>query len=122
MNEATHLDHFELTRHETATHRRAQGSGGPPPQRSRRKHGRRLLGKTETVLRSDISRRRPVGITPRLVFRLTLNKKGSINEDQLSRMGLTFVSRDPDKTIVVFASDRHLSLIHISEPTRRTPI
>lgn len=107
MNEAG-LDHFELRRYDSATHLRGQRGGGTGPPRSPRKHGRRLLGKAEAVLRDYDSRRRLDGISPRLVFRLVLNRLGSIDEKQLSRMGLTFISRDPSKTLVVFASDGHL--------------
>lgn len=49
------------------------------------------------------------GVEPALIFKVELNPKAYLDEDRLERMGLQVMARDPDKTLVVFASDEKLT-------------
>jgi hypothetical protein len=55
------------------------------------------------------SRRPPAGINPDLILRIKLNKSSGVDEENWERCGLTLLSADQDKTLVLFSSDTDLA-------------
>jgi len=102
------LDHLELPRATRPLPRRLRGRGRPPSRENKEEHGGHLLDETDEVLVEFSDRARPTGITPTLVFRLKMQRGADIDEQMLHRMGLYVISREPDKTVVVFSSDEAL--------------
>src|SRR5262245_28149447 len=96
-------DHFELPTWQEAFPRRLRG-GGRPPQRDRPAHGRALLNQADHLVHELEERRHtaPPGINPKLVFKLRLHRDGTLDEEQLRRIGLHILARDSEKAIVVF--------------------
>jgi subtilisin family serine protease len=96
-------EHFQLPVWEQALPRRRKG-GGAAPERDRRAHGQNLLVQAQAIIGRLEERRRsaPLGINPKFVFKLQLNPKGSLDEEQLTQMGLRLLARDSNRAIVVF--------------------
>ncbi len=105
---ARDLDHLELPRITAPLPRRLHGGGRAPKRDSKQEHGQHLIEETEEVLSEYVGMSRLVGISPALVFRLKMHPGADIDEDQLHRMGLNVISKDADKTVVVFSSDEAL--------------
>lgn len=97
-------DHFELPRWRQPLPRRAHGGGRPPHREDRRTHGEGLVDQADEVADSLQERQRsaPQGINPLLVFKLQLHPSGNLEEQDLQRMGLRILARDPRRAIVVF--------------------
>ncbi|WP_016950099.1 S8 family peptidase [Anabaena sp. PCC 7108] len=51
----------------------------------------------------------PFRLDPKLIFKIKLTKKGSIEDKDLIRTGLDILAIEPDKAIVVFSSDLELT-------------
>jgi hypothetical protein len=53
----------------------------------------------------------PFRLNPKLIFKVKLNPKGTLSEEELPRMGLTLLAQEPkaNKAIVVFSSDNELT-------------
>ncbi len=97
-------DHFELPRWQQPLPRRLRGGGRPPPREDRRAHGQELVDQANQVADHLQERQRsaPLGINPQLVFKLQLHPQGNLEEEDLQRMGLRVLARDPNRAIVVF--------------------
>jgi subtilisin family serine protease len=69
-----------------------------------RDHGSKLIEETQEVLDGFEERRNtsPAAINPKLIFRLRLDPKGNLDEEQLRTTGLRVLARAPDGAIVVF--------------------
>ena len=102
---ARDLDHLELPQVSGSLPRRLRGGGRPPKRDNKEQHGEHLLEETKQIVSLNTARSRPAGITPALVFRLKLHPHADIEENMLQRMGLSVISKEADKTIVVFSSD-----------------
>jgi hypothetical protein len=50
----------------------------------------------------------PPGINPKFIFKLQLNRKGILDDDQLTQMGLRVLAKDANRAIVVFPDDETL--------------
>lgn len=106
---ARNLEHLELPRVRGEFPRRLHGGGRLPEREDKYKHGKYLIRKTGRVIQKHKIIKRPTGISPTLLFKLKIHPKADLNEDQLRLMNLSLVSKDPDKTIVVFSSDEALA-------------
>lgn len=102
------LPHLILPRAEYELPRKKTGFGRPPA-REHDTHGKALRGQIETVLSDYKLRRRPSGIDPSLILRIQLNSKAGVDEETWERCGLTLLSVDENKTLVLFSSDADLS-------------
>ncbi len=82
-------------------------------RRNRKKHGRRLLANVEQValLLRERKRTAPAGINYKLVFKLELNPKGSLTDDQIRQLGLNLLARDGKRAIVVFPNEETLATL-----------
>ncbi len=102
------LPHLILPRVELALPRKKVGRGRPPA-REHRTHGRALRNQLDNVLTDYRRRPRPVGIDPSLILRIQLNPRAGVDEETWERCGLTLLSVDENKTLVLFSSDADLS-------------
>jgi len=50
----------------------------------------------------------PIWINPKLIFKLQLHPKGHLDDDQLKKLGLQVLERDPGRAIVVFPDEASL--------------
>lgn len=97
-------DHFELPKWEQPRPRRVHGGGSPPHREDRLSHGAGLVEQADQVAEHLQERQQnsPEGINPQLVFKLQLHSSGRLEEEELQRMGLRVLARDPNRAIVVF--------------------
>jgi len=102
------LPHLILPRAEFDLPRKKTGFGRAPA-REHGSHGQELAAELQEVLRAFRARTRPAGINPSLILRVRLNPQAGIDEDAWERGGLTLLSADQDKTLVLFSSDADLS-------------
>jgi hypothetical protein len=79
---------------------RKHGGGGPPPARDRAEHSTRLREEA-TVLQQR--RRKPEFVDPSLILRVQIT--GALLEADWEHLGLTVLSSDADRTLVLFASN-----------------
>ncbi len=108
---ARNLDHLELPPWREQFPRRKRGGGSQPERADRREHGRRLAEQAEQVANRLQQRPTvyPSGINPKFIFKLQLHAKGNLNEEELHRMGLRMLARDPNRMIVVFPDEATLN-------------
>jgi subtilase family protein len=102
------LPHLILTRAEFDLPRKKTGFGRTP-DRKHGPHGQALGIELDDVMGRFRSRRRPAGIDPSLILRVQLNPQAGVDEDAWERCGLTLLSIDENKTLVLFSSDADLS-------------
>lgn len=95
-------DHLQLVRLPQRFERRRHGGGGPPPPREPVIHSTKL--RTELDVAVDIQQRRrpPEFVDPSLILRVQMT--GALLEDQWEQLGLTVLSSDADRTLVLFSS------------------
>lgn len=105
---ARDLDHLDLPQVQTPIARKRHGGGANKKRSDPSRHAKLLEDQTAEVLRVA-ARPRPVGARPALIFKLALDAKSDITEENLGRFGLTVVARDEKKVLVVFASDGDLA-------------
>ena len=101
---ARDLEHLELPRWEQPIARRRQGGGRQPRRQDRTEHGHQLereLAAVDTTFDS-LRREPPAGLDPKLLFNIRLHPQGRIGDDELQRMGLRLVAREPTNLLVVF--------------------
>jgi hypothetical protein len=74
------------------------------------KHGSQLNTQIGSVLQRFQSRKpiRPLGIDPKLLLRIRLERAGIVSDDEWRKNGLTLVSEDRDGTTVLLASEFEL--------------
>jgi len=102
------LPHLILPRAQFDRPRKKTGFGRPPT-REHHAHGQVLRSQIDTVLTDYRSRPRPSGIDPSLILRIQLNPQAGVNEEMWERCGLTLLSVDENKTLILFSSDANLS-------------
>ncbi len=95
-------EHLRLVRLPEQLERRKQGSVGAAPKRERREHSARLQAELDAAVAAQQQRRRPKFITPSLILRVQMEKV--LLEEQWEKLGLTVLSSDPDRTLVLFSS------------------
>jgi hypothetical protein len=101
------LPHLILPRVQIESPRKKTGFGRPPG-RDHRSHGILIGGQLEEVLTGFRGRRAILGVNPSLVLRVQLNPKSMVEEPTWERNGLTLLSVDENKTLVLFSSDEQL--------------
>lgn len=104
----TSLPHLNLPRIEFELARRKTGFGRAPI-RDYGTHGRRLKRQLNTVLNRFHAVRPPRGINPDLILRVELNPEAGLDEEMWERCGLTLLSVDENKTLILFSSDEELT-------------
>ncbi|MXO63702.1 S8 family serine peptidase [Altererythrobacter oceanensis] len=99
-------DHLELVRLPERLPRRKTGGGGPPPQRNPGGHSRQLSDELDEAIASQRRRRRPDSVDPSLILRVQMH--GALQEDEWAKVGLTVLSSDEDRTLILFADSDEL--------------
>lgn len=96
-------DHLQLVRLPEQFERRKHGGGGPPPDRDRTEHSTRLREELKAATEVQRRRRKPEFVDPSLILRVQMT--GALLEADWERLGLTVLSTDADRTLVLFASN-----------------
>ena len=102
------LPHLILPRVQYEAPRKKTGYGRPP-DKNYKNHGRHLGSQLDVVLERFRTRQPPQGINPNLILRIQLDPKAGIDEETWERCGLTLLSVDENKTLVLFSSDQDLT-------------
>lgn len=100
-------DHLQLVRLPERLPRRKTGGGGPPPTREPGGHSRRLSRELDAAITLQQRRRRPDAINPALILRVHMS--GPLLEEEWNRVGLTLLSSDEDRSLVLFSSSDELT-------------
>lgn len=95
-------DHLQLLRLPERLERRKHGGGGPPPPRNATTHGGKLRAELDNAIETQQRRRKPQFIDPSLILRVRM--AGALLETDWEALGLTVVSNDADRTLVLFTS------------------
>jgi Subtilase family len=99
-------DHLELVRLPEQFERRKHGGGGPPPARDRDQHSAKLRDELDAATQEQRGRRKPEFVDPSLILRVQMT--GALLEEDWERLGLTILSSDADRTLVLFASNEDM--------------
>lgn len=97
-----HYDHLQLVRLPERFERRKHGGGGPPPTRDVAAQSTKLRTELDLAVAAQQGRRKPEFVDPSLILRVQMT--GAAMEEDWERLGLTVVSSDADRTLVLFAS------------------
>lgn len=98
-------DHLPLKRLEGVLERRVHGFG-QAPSRDATQHGARIQKEIDQVVTDYINLPAIDGIDPSLILKVSV--AGTIDEDEWRKLGLTVLSVDGDKSVVLFADDKSL--------------
>jgi subtilisin family serine protease len=101
------LEHLPLIRLAPLPERRKRPGFGAIPEREFQSHGHKLRDETLAVLFNHNQRPKRPGVDPSLILKVQLD--GAISENDWARVGLTVLADDPDKTLILFASDAELT-------------
>ena len=96
-------EHLKLLRLPEQLERRKHGGGSPPPPRDRAEHTRKLREELDAATEAQRRRRKPEFVDPSLILRVQMT--GAPLEFDWERLGLTLLSSDADRSLVLFASD-----------------
>jgi hypothetical protein len=110
------FEHLQLIRLEPLPERRKRPGFGAAPARDEQQHGQKVLADTVRVLAEHQRRPRIAQVDPALILKVELD--GNISDEDWERAGLTVLADDPDKTLILFASDAQLAAFR--ERTERT--
>lgn len=99
-------DHLELVRLPEQFERRKHGGGGPPPARDRDQHSTKLRDELDAATQEQRRRRKPEFVDPSLILRVQMT--GALLEEDWERLGLTVLSSDADRALVLFASNEDM--------------
>lgn len=106
------FEHLELPRTSIELPRRGRGGGGFGSRRSDRgSHGRQLLDQISGLTQRSKQKISPFRLNPKLIFKIKLSPDGTLQESDLSPLGLILLAQEPkvNKAIVVFTSDEELT-------------
>jgi subtilisin family serine protease len=98
-------DHLPLKRLEGVLERRTHGFG-LAPSREAKQHGARIQKEIEETVSSFKTLPAIDGIDPSLILKVSI--VGNIDEDEWRKVGLTVLSVDGDKSVILFANDKSL--------------
>lgn len=98
-------EHLRLARLPERMERRRRPGFGSTPPRDPSVHGSRLAREVEAVL-ADHRRARPAVIDPSLILRVRLDT--NISEEQWASIGLTLLSSDLDRSLILFSNENEL--------------
>ncbi len=99
-------DHLRLVRLPEQLERRKHG-GGQAPVRNAPVHAGRLRNELNAVVQTQQRRRRPDAVNPSLILRVQMS--GPLLEPEWEKVGLTVLSTDEDRTLVLFSSTDDLT-------------
>lgn len=104
------LEHLRLNRTSQSLQRRKRAGGRPPQRSNKESHGQQLLKETEELSNKLRARQQqaPVGIDPKLIFKIILHPQGNIDEEKLRQLDLGVLGIDPEKALVVFPNEASL--------------
>ena len=98
--------HLPLPKLEGVFERRKQpGFGGGPP-RNPQAHGPKIANEIAAAMQETAAIPSIEGVDPALILRISL--AGFVAEEEWDRLGLTVLSEEPDKTLLLFANDKEL--------------
>lgn len=100
-------DHLQLVRLPERLPRRKTGGGGPPPARNFGGHSAKLGQELDVAIAAQQRRRRPDAVDPALILRVQMN--GPFLEEEWAKVGLTVLSSDEDRSLVLFSSSDDLA-------------
>jgi hypothetical protein len=95
-------DHLKLVQLPERFERRKHGGGGKPPLRETVAHSSKLRTELDQAIASQQQRRKPEFTDPSLILRVQMTA-ASLEKDW-EQLGLTVVSSDADRTLVLFCS------------------
>jgi subtilisin family serine protease len=95
-------DHLQLVRLPERLERRKHGGGGRPPPRDLAAHSTKLRTELDAAVETQQRRRKPEFVDPSLILRVQMT--GALLEEQWEQLGLTVLSSDADRTLILFAS------------------
>lgn len=99
-------EHLRLVRLPEVMERRKRGGGGPGPERDPAAHSGRLRAELDEAVEEQRRRRRPEFVEPSLILRVRMS--GAILEADWERLGLTLLSSDEDRTLILFSSNEDM--------------
>ncbi|MGB3740285.1 MAG: S8 family peptidase [Pontixanthobacter sp.] len=99
-------EHLPLRRLEGELERRKQGGFPGGSDRTPSKHGPKIRGEIEAVLKAQEELPAIDGIDPSLIVRIEMS--GIVDESTWERLGLHVLSEDQNRTLLLFATDREL--------------
>lgn len=99
-------DHLRLVRLPDQLERRKHG-GGQAPTRDAPAHGGRIRAQLDAVVETQKRRRRPDVVNPSLILRVQMS--GPLLEPEWERVGLTVLSTDADRTLILFSTTDDLT-------------
>src|SRR5215472_10168473 len=91
---------------ESFERRRRRGGGGGPP-RNAIQHSAKLSGELNQAVQAERQRKRPEFVDPSLILRVRMT--GSFLEEEWNSVGLTVLSSDEDRTLVLFSSSEEMT-------------
>ncbi|MGG6269318.1 S8 family peptidase [Leptolyngbya sp. AN03gr2] len=108
---ANQFEHLKLPRVNTQLPRRAKSGGGGGKRGDRSTRGTQIIAQISTLTESAKERRSSFHLDPKLIFKIKLDKNFPLQDDDLTKSGLTLLGREPaiNKAVVVFASDEELT-------------
>jgi subtilisin family serine protease len=98
-------NHLSLKRLEGELQRRKHGFGGGP-RRDSKPHGAGLQAELESIIAAQRMRPKIADINPSLIVKV--RTVAPIDEQDWARLSLTVLASDPDKTLILFATDDEL--------------
>lgn len=99
-------EHLRIVRLPDTLERRKRPGFGTRPDRDSAAHGTTISNQIDAVVTAHQRQPRVLGIDPSLILRVRM--VGSLQEDEWAKLGLTVVSADEDRTLVLFASDEEM--------------
>nr|WP_293102158.1 hypothetical protein [Okeania sp. SIO2F4] len=105
------FEHLQLPRIDIELPKRIKGGGGGNKRDNRDFHGRKLLAEALTIIERPVKEYTPFGINPKLIFKLKLRSKDSLQDNDVTGLGLNILEKGTksDEAIVVFSSDDNLT-------------
>lgn len=106
------FEHLSLKRLQGELVRRKPPGFGGGVGRERQAHGAKISNEVAAVLDEHAAQTAGVeGVDPSLILRLEI--AGLIDESEWGRLGLTVLSEDQNKTLLLFANDKELQLFRL---------
>lgn len=100
-------EHLKLTRLPQRIERRKRpGFGGGAPDRNRGEHSEKVKGELDAAIATQQQRRKPELVDPSLILRVEMS--GASMEEDWKQLGLTVVSSDADKSLILFSSKEEM--------------
>lgn len=99
-------DHLRLVGLPEQLERRRRPGFGGSPARDRQRHRQRIAGELDEAIDQQQRRRPPGVVNPSLILRVRMS--ASLLERDWEAVGLSVLSSDPDRTLVLFSSSDEL--------------